>query len=180
MLKTVLLDIDEVLFPFAHAYDRWLLRNTGHRLDESHLSNYDIPAAAGPRHNEFVVQFLSDTSVIRGEVLLSDAEPVLQKLAANYRLIACTSRHGFDEGDATRAWLAAQVPLVQDVIFTRHQRGEPAQSKASVAQDLKAVMLIDDTAEHLVDLPSGCRGVLLKRPAGLPSGVGAVYWSKVL
>lgn len=180
MSRIVLLDVDEVLFPFAHAYDRWLSRNVGHRLDEGHLSRYDIPAAAGSRHNELVVQFLADPSVISGEVLRADAVPVLQKLATSYRLIACTSRHGHDEGAATRAWLAAQVPLVEDVIFTRHRRGEPASLKASVAHNLNAVLLIDDTAEHLIGLPQTCRGVLLERPVGLPSEPGSVPWAEVL
>ena len=58
--RVVLLDVDEVLFPFAHAYDRWLRRNEGFGLDPRHLSLYNIPAAAGPEHDRLVVQFLSD------------------------------------------------------------------------------------------------------------------------
>jgi hypothetical protein len=180
MRSVVLLDVDEVLFPFAHAYDRWLLRTAGVALDPAHLARYDIPAAAGPRHDEFVVQFLSDPAVIDQEPVLEAAVPVLGCLAAHYRLIACTSRHGHDEGDATRAWVTAHVPVVEDVIFTRHRRGEPARSKAAIAQELDAVLLVDDTADHLRRLPPRCRGVLLARPAGLPSEAGAVPWSQVL
>lgn len=180
MSSIVLLDVDEVLFPFAHAYDRWLRRTTGTGLDPVQLARYDIPAAAGHRHDELVVEFLSDPEVIAGEVLLEAAVPVVQQLAARHRLIACTSRHGHDEGAATFAWLASHVPQVEDVIFTRHHRGEPSRSKASVAQELNAVLLVDDTADHLRWLPSSCRGVLLARPAGLPSEPGAVSWSQVL
>jgi hypothetical protein len=180
MRPVVLLDVDEVLFPFAHAYDRWLGRNAGLSLDPGHLSRYDIPAAAGPRHDEFVVRFLSDPDVISAEAVIKEAAPVLRQLTSRYRLVACTSRHGLDEGNATRAWLAAQAPVVEDVIFTRYRRGEPARSKASVVADLGAVLLIDDTSEHLRGLPSGCRGVLLTRPAGPPSESGAVHWSQVL
>jgi hypothetical protein len=177
--SVILLDVDEVLFPFAHAYDRWLRRNARTALDVAHLARYDIPAAAGTRHDELVVRFLADPYVITGEVVIKAAVPVLQQLGAHHRLIACTSRHGHDEGDATRAWLAAHVPVVEDVIFTRHHRGEAARSKASVAQELGAVMLVDDTAEHLRGLPPSCTGILLTRPAGLPSEPGAVPWSLV-
>lgn len=180
MPSIVLLDVDEVLFPFAHAYDRWLVRNGGTGLSAEHLARYDVPAAAGPLHDELVVQFLADPRVINEEHLIEAAVPVLAELAASHRLIACTSRHGHDERDATCSWISTHVPVIEDAIFTRYRRGGPARSKASVAEELNAVMLIDDTAAHLRGLPSHCRGVLLARPDGLLSETGAVPWAQVL
>lgn len=178
--QVVLLDIDEVLFPFAQAYDRWLFTARGIGLDREHLSRYDIPTAAGAQHDELVVRFLSDPKTIAEEGLIPQAAEALPILSARSRLIACTSRHSHDEGEATRAWLQAHTPCIEDVIFTRHKRTDPGTAKAQIARETAAVMLIDDTFQHLIGLPASCQGILMRRPRGLPSAANAVSWASVL
>ena len=178
-LPVVFVDVDEVLFPFAHAYDRWLRKNVGHGLDYSHLAQYDVEAAAGPDHDRLVVQFHADPSVVHTEKVIPPAGKLLAQLSGKYKIVACTSRFEHDEGTATRNWLHANAPQVADVIFTRFRRGETPKPKADFVTKHNAVLLIDDYAKNLVGLPPSCHGLLTVRPAGLPSGEGALQWAEI-
>ena len=177
---TVLVDVDEVVFPSAHAYDRWLKHNIGHGLDRTHLKRYDIVAAAGENHDTYVVQFIADEHTIWAEARLPDSVAPLHEMAQTHRLITCTSRFYSDEGEGTTAWLNLHVPELDDIIFIRNIRGTQGGSKADVAANTNAVLLIDDDPSHLVGLSAHCRGALLARPAGLPSADGAHRWDETL
>lgn len=176
---TVLVDVDEVLFPFAHGYDRWLVARRGHGLDPALMAEYRIPEAAGEGHRDLAVRFLNDPATLAlGPV--PGAADAIAALRERYRLVACTSRRNQHEGPATRAWLDRHLPGFDDVVCTSESHDGVTIAKASVAAHHEAIALVDDSAEHLADLPDGCRGFLLTRPAGLASGPGARDWPLVV
>jgi hypothetical protein len=177
--RTVLGDVDEVLFPFAHGYDAWLTAHRGRGLDPDLMREYLIAEAAGDGHRDYAVQFVNDPAAL-------DIPPVpgataaIAALGERYRLVACTSRRNLHEGPATRAWLDRHLPGFDDVVCTSESHDGVTVAKGSVAAHRQAVALIDDSAEHLTDLPDGCRGFLLRRPEGLASGPSAVTWPDVV
>lgn len=175
----LLLDVDEVLFPFAHAYDRWLVRTRGEGLNPELLARYEIPQAAGEDHNTLVARFLADERVLKEETPLAEARALVNEAQEKYRLVACTARHESDEGASTREWLQTHLPQIEMVRFMRVERGSKAVRKSQTAIEMGAVMLIDDTATHVSDLPRRCEGVVVRRPQGLRSDTGARDWEEV-
>lgn len=175
-----LVDVDEVLFPFAHAYVRWLRKNRALTIDLRELRVYDLAGAVGLQHLELVPEFLGDPAVLEWQTPIHEGVESLAKLADRVRLIACTNRRERYEGRCTEAWLSRHVPQIEDVIFTRSSNSEPASPKSHFAKYLGAWALIDDTAANLQGLPKGCSGLLMKRPAGLPSEEGSRGWPSVL
>ncbi len=176
----VLLDIDEVLFPFADAYDSWLTRHRGVGLDAGPKAQYRIEDAAGPGHNRLVVEFLNDPHTVADVEPVVEAATAVGELSKRCRLIACTRRHQSDEGAATRAWLKHWLPVIEDVVFVRDVRGGAKRAKASVCRELEAAALVEDSIEHLLGLPSTTRGVLVRRPHGLNSAAGSLSWTEAL
>lgn len=177
--STVLVDVDEVLFPFAHGYDAWLTARRGRGLDPGPMRQYLIAEAAGEGHRDLAVQFVNDPATLDLEPVPGAADAIAA-LRAHYRLVACTSRRNQHEGPATRAWLDRHLPGFDDVVCTSETHDGVTVAKASVAAHRQAVALVDDSAEHLADLPDGCRGFLLRRPAGLDSDPHAVAWPDVV
>lgn len=178
--RVVLVDIDEVLFPFAQAYARWLAANSSLTINVDKLRAYDVPRAVGPQHLELVCQFLSDPAVLLLETPIVEGAEAVCRLADTSRLIACTSRRQRYEGQSTEAWLSRHLPVIDDVIFTRAWWSGVATTKSYFAHKLGARALIDDTGVNLYGLPIGCRGLLMRRPVGLMSEEGAQGWPSVL
>lgn len=177
---TLLVDVDEVLFPFAHAYDRWLIRNRGHGLEPNAMRRYAIADAAGDGHSSLAVIFVNDERTIQDEPPLAGALEALNILSEHYTIVACTSRRGGPEGAATRAWLGLHLPPITDVIFTNVDHGRPLHTKGFLARAHSAIALIDDTPENLVDLPHTCAGYLFRRPSGLDSSADSLEWNAVV
>jgi len=175
-MSVILLDVDEVLFPFAHAYDAWLSQRRGVGLRPELMATYRIPQAAGPDHDHLVAAFLNDPATVKDVLPVQGAAAALALLARTYTLVGCTSRHGHDEGAATRAWVARHCPDVAEVEFTRDRRGTVGVAKSVFARTWHAVALVDDSPEHLAGLPRECTGVLLARPGALGSSPEALSW----
>ncbi|MDO8732933.1 MAG: hypothetical protein Q7L55_10260 [Actinomycetota bacterium] len=173
----LLLDLDEVLFPFADAYDRWLACRRGYGLDPVLKRAYDVGAAAGSGHRELAVQFVNDPAVIATVPPRSNARSALRVLEQTYTLMACTSRREALEGEATRAWLRRYFPEVNEALFTSQDHSSPVRTKAALAEEVGAAALVDDTMQHLADLPPTCVGLLLKRPPGMQSEPGSRHWA---
>ena len=170
----ILLDVDEVLFPFADAYDAWLTRRRGFGLDAALKARYRIEESAGAHHNRLVVEFLNDPHTVTDTEPIEGALAAVGQLSKLCRLVACTSRHQSDEGAATRAWLKHWFPAIEDVVFVRDVRGGEKREKAAVCRELGAAALVEDSAEHLEGLYSGTLGVLVRRPHGLNSAAGSL------
>jgi hypothetical protein len=177
---TILIDIDEVLFPFADAYSRWLVRTHGLDFEPSRMRTYDIARAVGPHHSNLAVQFVNDPMVVSEERALAAAVQSTSMLSRDFRLLACTRRLEILEGAATREWMNLNFTTIEQVVFTRSLPSAPETAKAAVAQRIRAVALIDDNLSNLAGLPASCRPYLIRRPPGLPSDTGAVNWHEVL
>lgn len=176
---TILVDVDEVLFPFAHAYHEWLVRERGRGLDPELMRQYEIASAAGDGHREHAVCFVNDPATL-------DVEPVpgaaaaIQLLTDSFRVVACTTRLSETEGPATRAWLDRHLPGFDELVCTRERHDSASMAKSVVAVQFQAIALIDDTEANLGGLPEYCTGMLLRRPTGLDSHVSAMTWHEAL
>jgi len=126
--RVVLLDIDEVLFPFAHAYDRWLRRTEGFGLDPEYVARYDIPTAAGPEPDQLVVRFLSDPDVIHGETAIPESLAVVNRLSSEFRLMPAP----VDTGTTRETQLAPGSGL-------KFRTSKTSSSRASVAADAHGI-----------------------------------------
>lgn len=177
---TLLVDVDEVLFPFAHAYDRWLVLNRGHGLEPEAMRRYAIADAAGAEHSSLAVNFVNDKRTIQDEPPLVGALDAVVSLNEHFKIVACTSRRSGPEGAATRAWIDLHLPPVSDVIFTSEDHGKPLHTKGFLARRHGAIALIDDTPENLVGLPSTCTGFLFRRPSGIDSSAESIEWNAVV
>ena len=175
---TILIDVDEVLFPFAHSYNEWLVRERGAGLDPELMNRYEIAAAAGDGHREYAVRFVNDPMTLEIEPVSGAAEAI-RALRGTYSLVACTTRRSALEGDATQAWLDRQVPGFDELVCTSERHDDIAIAKHEVAVSHRALALIDDTDSNLVGLPDYCRAILLRRPSGLDSDPAAMSWLEV-
>lgn len=172
---TILVDVDEVLFPFAHSYDEWLVRERGIGLDPDLMNRYEIADAAGEGHRGYAVRFLNDPATLEIEPV-AGALASVQTLGSTYRLVACTTRRNEPEGAATQAWLDRHLPGFDELVCTSERHDSAAIAKSDVAIKHRAVALIDDTEGNLAGLPDYCRPLLLRRPPGLHSDQSALTW----
>ncbi len=176
---TILVDVDEVLFPFAHSYDAWLVRELGIGLDPDLMSRYEIAAAAGDGHRGHAVSFVNDPATL-GIEPVDGAVAAIEVLGSNYSLVACTTRRSALEGDATQAWLDRHLPGFDGLVCTSERHDDIAIAKHEVAVSKQAIALIDDTEANLEGLPDYCQALLLRRPSGLISPPDAKTWSEAL
>lgn len=175
----VLVDIDEVLFPFAHAYVAFRARRGLSPIPEDAWAHYRIGEDAIPGHQSLMGAFFSDP-VTLATAPVQAAVDVLAPLAVTHRLVGCTSRYADTEGPGTRLWVERWVPWLGGVEFTGwHPEAGRRSPKAEVTLRLGARALIDDSPVHLDGLPAFCRPVLVQRPAGVPSAPGALSWDEV-
>ena len=176
----ILIDIDEVLFPFADAYSRWLALTQGLDFEPNQMKTYDVAGSVGPRHSSLAVQFVNDPAVVRGEQALATAVRNMPTRSSDFHLVACTRRFEILEGVATREWMALNFAAIEQVIFTRTSPGASEAPKSALARQIGAVALIDDSLSNMTGLDASCRPCLLRRPPGLPSDAGAEPWHDVV
>jgi hypothetical protein len=179
--EIILVDVDEVLFPFATAYQAWLHDDHGITLDYTGRT-YDGLFWTYDWHEGLVTDFLN-SSTMQDTAPLTVAHAATVLLAEQYDLRVCTARGEATQGDATRAWVQRWLPHLGECLFTRQQVGDPGTvTKRSIARAHHAVALLDDLPRYLAEdqEPDGCTGFLIARPAGIPSEPGALTWDIVL
>lgn len=175
--RPILIDLDETVYPFLHTWDAWLQRQ-GKSVDwDAFVWFYDIDSYLHD-HIELQPHFLAEQHVLDPQPI-PEAVAALTLLHSEFPIIACTARNGADWHEATTEWLHRHLPFVNDVVFTRTERGDSAVRKAQVAERLNALALIDDTSEWLKDLPAETEGYLVKRPQPLASDAGALDWHEI-
>lgn len=170
-VTALLIDIDEVCFPFAHAYHDWLERNGYTGLRWEGLHRYDLDAALGrDDHDVLAEQFLNDPETLHVPAIPAAVAALEELRTRGFEVILASARFAIAEGAATRAWVARQLPGFERRVFlTReHHQGERI-PKGQLAWAAGAVALIDDADEHHHHIPDGCAGLLMPRIGGLPS-----------
>lgn len=148
----VALDMDEVLYPFAAGYARWLRARGLPTYEPWACEPVDAAVMAGV---PFEVALLQQAEFASSEYGLS-LEPVPGAARALYELgrvadvhiVTARTRPAFE--DATRAWLDTHLPnLVQDVHFLHETFTVAGPTKAEVCRAIGARVMVDDTASHL-------------------------------
>ncbi len=178
--KPVLVDLDEVLYPFIHTWDEWLFRTQNQNVDwEALVWHYDLDLYL-PKYVEKQPDF------VKAHLSIVDPKPIpgsiesLSLIAQQYPIMACTARNAIDWRNATEKWLGEHAPFISDVIYIRDGRGHDPISKGEIADKLKAKAHIDDTKFWVDSLPSHVKGYVLKRPSPLASDPGAVSWEEIV
>lgn len=188
--RAILVDIDEVCFPFAHAYSEWLQRNGMSGLAWEGISRYDLDAALGrDDHDQLAERFLNDPWTLSVPAIEGAREALSELNKAGVSTLLCSARFALREGAVTRSWVARHLPgLESQVMLTRESQDGIRIPKGHVAWATGAEALVDDADEHHHHLPSGCTGFLMGRRAGLPSDSPAAHsparpvrdWAEVL
>ena len=183
----ILVDLDETIFPFAHAYHAWLERETGRGLVWDGLNDYDLDAATqGRGHDTLAERFLLDESTLEVGPIPEAAEVLRGLAAGGAEIWVVTARFAAKEADATRAWVHRHIPEAADrLLITRTFPGGPKLAKPAIAWSMGAHALIDDYHANFDELPSFTKGLLIRRPDGLPSDASPspeiieTVWSEV-
>ena len=178
-MPVLLVDLDEVVFPFAFAYRDWRISQGLPGIPPHVWGSYGLDDTNLPGHEDLMPAFFADPQVLAVPPI-PQAYKVLHRASQRMTVVACTGRYEDTEGDATRAWAARHLPWVADVHCVGwHPEAGHASGKPAVAQALNAVALIDDRVEHLQGLPAATAGLHVRRPAGVLSEPGALTWPQV-
>ena len=171
LVPLLLIDIDEVCFPFAHAYHDWLVTNGVGALNWEGLGKYNLDAALGrDDHDVLAESFLNDPSTIEVPAIDDAVKGISTLRSSGFTVYLCSARFAVAEGEATRRWVARNLPGLEDNVFlTRENHSGSRIMKGHLAWATGAVALIDDAAEHHHALPKGCSGFLMPRIGDLPS-----------
>lgn len=178
-MRPILVDLDEVVFPFLQTWDKWLLETQGKSVDwDAFVWWYDLDLYLSG-HLELMGDFLKYEGV-RTAQPIPEALAALKVLSERYTIVACTARNEEEWKTLTRAWVGEHLPFVENIVHVRRDAGGPAVPKGDIALVYRATALIDDTAFWMDGLPSMTNGYVLKRPAPLASDPGAQDWSHIL
>lgn len=156
--QTIAVDIDDVLANSTEALRREVNRRLGVNLRPEH---YLVPSD----HYWNYYESVWSTHGIDGQITMDDLDPqmkadqshivphknaqeVLLRLAAKYRLIIITGRSS-EWREATEAWLEWHFPGVfSDLLFGEGKEGIARKSKGDLCIESGADFLIDDNVEH--------------------------------
>lgn len=163
-MKTIAIDIDEVLLPhfqdLINYYNR--LYGTSLTLADNHPKETTNWGTDNIKEAVERVQKFFDTDEFKNSQPFNDAKDAVRKLAQNYRLIVVTSRDTIIE-ETTRNWLDQHfAELFEEVHFTSMYSLDGAQrSKGEVSKAAKVDWLIDDSYDHIAEAAShGIKGLL--------------------
>lgn len=179
-VKPVLVDLDEVLYPFVHTWDLWLQHTQNQNVDwEALVWYYDLDLYL-PKYVDLQPDFVkAHVSILNPQPIPGSIES-LEIISNKYPIIACTARNAEDWKETTEEWLRTHANFISDVIYIREGRGHDPIPKGEVAKKLKAHAHIDDTKYWVDTLPEGTKGYVLKRPAPLASDAGAKTWEEII
>ena len=189
-MKTIAIDIDEVLLPhfqdlityYNRLYGTRLTLNDNHPKDVTNWGTDSREVAIRRVQNFF------ETEEFKNSQPFAEAIEAVRQLSTNFRLIIITSRDTIIE-DITRKWLDEHFPeLFKEVHFTSMYSLEGAgKSKGVVSKSANVDWLIDGSYEHICDATEqGIKGLLFgdypwNQQASLPSGVVRVKdWYEVI
>jgi hypothetical protein len=191
-MKTIAVDIDDVLSMSAQAFTSFSNETWGTTLEEADFTE-DLGSMWGVDHKEVVKRlktyFASDA--IQRSLPIEGAEPALRELARWYKLVAVTSRIE-QIMPMTQEWVGhnfAGIPLevYSAGIWDKLDEGARMRTKSEVCVRLRADYLIDDQLKHCIAVSEcGIEAVLFGNYAWnqaglLPGGVKrAEDWQAVL
>lgn len=174
---TLLVDLDEVLFPFAQGYNDWMWRKHGFFLNQRYLHEYKISKAAGSNHKDLKNDFLNDVHTIYKQKPVLAAAQALSDLQGEYRIVICTERNHDLTYDSTMSWLENHTPFIREIFFSNDITEK--QFKQNLAKEVDAVALIDDKSKNLKKLPQTCVGFLVEREYPTLSEPNALPWANI-
>lgn len=189
-MKTIAIDIDEVLLPhfqdlityYNNLYGTNLTLADNHPKDVSRWGTDSRKTAIGR------VQKFFETDEFKNSQPFIEAKHAVRELAHNFRLVVVTARDTIIE-ETTRDWLNQHFnELFQEVHFTStYSLDGRERSKSDVAKAAQVDWLIDDSYEHILGAAKeGISGLLFgdypwNQQKKLPENVLRVKdWSEVL
>jgi len=176
--KILLVDIDESLYPFAHTLHEWFIKTQGREVPWEELSKeYDLDKYIHD-HVELQPSFVAGHDLVDPQPIASAFE-AMELLHPHYIIRACTARNKIDWETVTTDWITKYFPNIDDIIYTRHHRGDEAIHKKHLAEKHKAHALIDDTHYWVQNLPEYTQGFVVERPAPLAADPNAESWEAI-
>lgn len=189
-MKTIAVDIDEVLAPIFENLVNWHNKQYGTNLELADNYSNDLKIWGA----ESIEEAIKRVQIFFSHPHFFDAQPVkeathaLKKLNKNYELVIITARDKIVE-EVTLKWVAKYFPeIFRAVHFTaKYSLEGHNRSKSEVLIDIQANYLIDDSLENAIDAAKTGITVLLfgdypwNQSATLPKNVVRVEnWQKVL
>ncbi len=179
-IKPVLVDLDEVLYPFVHTWDLWMQHTKNQNVDwEALVWYYDLDLYL-PKYVDLQPDFVKAHTNLLNPVPIPGSIESLAIIANAHPIIACTARNSEDWKETTENWLSSHAPFIQDIIYIRDGRGKEPIPKGEIARKLRAHAHIDDTKFWIDTLPKNVKGYVLKRPLPLASDPGAQTWDEII
>lgn len=176
--KTVIIDLDETVYPFIETWSRWLIHKGEQPVDMDTFSSwYDLDLHLS-NHVDMQPHFIAAQSALKPKPI-PEAFDSLSRIAEFYPVIALTARNRGDWFDETKFWVEKRLPFVQNIYYSRLDRGGEATPKQVIAKQLNAYALIDDTKMWVEGLHEDIRGYVVKRPHPLASDDGARAWDDI-
>lgn len=115
-LPVVLLDLDDVLFPWAFAYREFRARHNLSPIPPQAWRDYAIGEATIAGHQALMARFHNDDATTCIGPVPGRAQDCLE-LSKTFSLVACTSRYEATEGPGTLAWTQRWAPWLSGVRF---------------------------------------------------------------
>jgi uncharacterized HAD superfamily protein len=156
-MKTIAVDIDDVLAASAEGFAEYSNQQWGHTLTAEDFSeNFSIPWGVEMDEALQRVNVYLQSGAHGRFKHKNDALPVLEQLKQRFKLIAVTSRRAILKPE-TEVWMQQYFPgIFSDVVYagifdktqTHNAHQRLAHTKAQILTELKANYLIDDHPKH--------------------------------
>ncbi len=192
-MKTIAIDIDDVIADTHNAVIAWGNERSGRELSEAdyivkadYWGYYErVWAEHDLSHLDFNL-FIKDLAVDQAHIpLLPGALYAVSELRKRFHVILVTSRNPVLK-TATRRWLDENLGIDIDIYFAKGQDHDASSlTKGEICKNLGAWLLIDDSVEHVQSaLDYGTEAILFGSygwHSHLPKGaVNKQNWSDIL
>lgn len=171
--ESLAVDVDEVLYPFVHAFSEWHNSNYGTALMQHDFFTYDFAQVLGVPKVESIrriMNFMRTDYLHQGT--LEDSQRSISALSKRYQVCAITARSPIVRRSTSR-YLQNHFPQIGRVIMVGYyKKANRPKPKSSALRRLGAVGIIDDNNAHVLEA--------LKLP-GLRTAIqfGNYPWNKV-
>ena len=192
-MKTIAIDIDDVIADTHNAVRIWSNARTGKNLTEAdyavnadYWGYYERVWAEHDISHLNLDLFIDELVVDQAHIpLLPGALYAISELRKHFHVVLVTSRNPALEV-ATRRWLAVHIGTDIDIYFAKGQdHTVSSRTKGEICRELGAWLLIDDSVEHVQSaLDYGIEAILFGSygwHSHLPAGaINKQNWSDIL
>ncbi|MGZ6004568.1 MAG: 5' nucleotidase, NT5C type [Candidatus Saccharimonadales bacterium] len=161
---TIVVDIDEVLFPMTATFLPYYNRVHGTDIQQHHLKTYRVNDVTGESQDEILAKLKTflDTPHHHDALPVKDSVECVKRLASKYRLVLLTARQSFYRG-YTEKFVEKHYPGIFESVRYTHEPKTPEIEipKVEICKQLKAVAIIDDSLKNASQCAeAGIEGIL--------------------